>query len=119
MTDESQISIHAMAGTPTPNTMRLVRSINGVRVILLVDSKSTHNFLEPMVAKTVKLPSVEISKLTVKITNGDLVRSEGYCNNITFKIQGTHFYSPFYLLQLCGCDTVLDIEWLKTLGSII
>lgn len=115
---EPHISIHAIAGTPTPNNMRLLGSINRVRVTILVNSGSNHNFLETMVAKRAKLSSVEIPKLTVEISNGDSVYSEGYCANIAFKIQVTHINSPFYLLQLGGCDMVLGIKCLETLGPI-
>lgn len=47
------------------------------------------------------------------------MHSEGYCYNIAFKIQDTHFYSPFYLLQFGGCDVVVGVNRLNTLGPII
>lgn len=47
------------------------------------------------------------------------MKSEGSCDNVTFKIQGTQFHSPFYLLKLDGYDMVLEIKWLETLGPIV
>lgn len=46
-----EISLNAMIGAPCPRTMRMVGRINQVDVIILVDIGSTHNFLDPKVAK--------------------------------------------------------------------
>jgi hypothetical protein len=46
-----EISIHAISGIPTPNTMRIIGTIQQQRVVILVDLGSTHNFLDPSVVK--------------------------------------------------------------------
>lgn len=35
------------------------------------------------------------------------------------KIQGTYFSSSFYVLSLGGCDVVLGVKWLQSLGLIV
>lgn len=56
--------------------------------------------------------------LVVKIATGDVIKSEGCCQNVAFKVQGETFSTTFYLLPLRGCDVVLGIKWLRTLGPI-
>jgi 2-polyprenyl-3-methyl-5-hydroxy-6-metoxy-1,4-benzoquinol methylase len=42
-----EMYIHTISGTPTPNTMRIVGTIQQQIVVILVDSRSTHNFFRP------------------------------------------------------------------------
>jgi predicted aspartyl protease len=51
-----EISLHAIVGAPAPKTMRLIGSINHLEVVILIDTGSTHSFLDPNVAKKAKLP---------------------------------------------------------------
>lgn len=70
---DPRISIHAMVGNPTSNTRHLLGRINGVFAVILIESSSTHNFLDSIVAKRAKIKSDTTPKLIVKIANGDIV----------------------------------------------
>jgi hypothetical protein len=48
--EESEISLNAIIGTPTPKTMRIVGWVKGQQVIVLIDLGSTHNFLDENLA---------------------------------------------------------------------
>lgn len=111
--------LNAMAGIPNSQTMRLVGSIQGEEVVVLISSGSTHNFMDPWVARKTKLPVVEATTISVKIANGDIVQGEGQCKKVPIKLQGTHFDPSFYLLKLGGCDIVMGVSWLQTLGPIV
>lgn len=97
--------------------MRLLGRIGPLSVEILVDSGSTHNFLDPLVVKAAKLSVQKDVGLQVKVANGARVMSHGKCEE-TVTIQGSKFVIPFHILELGGCDVVLGIQWLKTLGSI-
>ena len=43
----SHISLHALSGLPSSETFRIYGTIKNVRLTILVDSGSTHNFLQP------------------------------------------------------------------------
>jgi hypothetical protein len=45
-----EISLSAITGTPSPKTMRIVGFIRFHRVIVLIDSGSTHNFVDAKLA---------------------------------------------------------------------
>jgi hypothetical protein len=45
--------------------------------------------------------------------------SEGKCTDVCLKLQGNTFCSNFFVLTLGGCDVVLGVQWLRTLGPII
>ncbi|KAJ0034812.1 hypothetical protein Pint_25680 [Pistacia integerrima] len=56
--------------------------------------------------------------LIAKKANGDKLSSEGKCKNTKLSVQGIPIVTYFYLL-LGGCDIVLGIFWLQTLGPIV
>ncbi|KAF5446347.1 hypothetical protein F2P56_031982 [Juglans regia] len=115
---EPEISLNAITGTPSSKTMRLMGWIGRTQVVLLVDSGSTHSFVDPSIAQTAKLVVDESKRLAVKVANGQIVQGLGYCSNAKIKVQGISFYPSFYVLPLGGCDVVLGVDWLETLGTI-
>jgi len=113
-----EISLHAIVGAPAPKTIRLTGSINHLEVVILIDTGSTHSFLDPNVAKKAKLPFHETNMLSVKVANGDSIPCQGYCAAVQVFMQGYSFNPKLYLLTLGGCDLVLEVDWLRLLGPI-
>lgn len=99
--------------------MRLVGLIRNQRVVILIDSGSTHNFLDPALLRKVSLCVSHTVKLQVKVANGATIQSDGQCSSVSLKVQGNTITTNFYLLTLGGCDVVLGVEWLRTLGPIL
>lgn len=46
-----EIFLHALTGSINPKTIRILGKIEGQQVVILIDSGSTHNFLEPTIIK--------------------------------------------------------------------
>lgn len=97
--------------------MRLLGKLGSYSVEILMDLGSTHNFLNPLVVEVAKLKIERDSNLQVKVANGDKILNQEKCKEV-IKIQGTKFLVPFHVLTLWGCDIVLGVQWLKTLGLI-
>jgi hypothetical protein len=116
---DPEISLYAISGSLSPKTMRLVGKLKNQLVVILIDSGSTHNFIDPAVAKKARLPCITTTLIQVKVANGAQLNSEGRCNAVTLKMQGNTITTAFYVLTLGGCDIVLGIEWLRTLGPIL
>lgn len=58
MTEDPEIVLQALTGSPIATFLRFQGSIRGVRVMILIDSRSTHNFLDSGVVKKVKIPII-------------------------------------------------------------
>ncbi|KAF5468876.1 hypothetical protein F2P56_012987 [Juglans regia] len=112
-----EVSLNAISGYSTRNAMRLHGRIGACAVEILVDSGSTHNFLDPLVVQKAKLRIERDSSLQVRVDDGTKVLSRGKGEEVV-RIQGSKFSIPFDVLSLGGCDIVLGVQWLKTLGSI-
>lgn len=113
--DALEVFVNAISSSISANAMRLHGCVGSCAVEILVDS--THNFVDPLVVQDAKLMVHQASSLQVRVVNGEKLLSQG-SGVEAFKIQGSRFSVPFHVLALGGCDVVLRVQWLRTLGSI-
>jgi len=59
-----------------------------------------------------------IAMQAVTIADGNQLQCQYICKQFTGKMHGTKFVSDILLIPLGGCDLVLGIQWLATLGTI-
>jgi hypothetical protein len=58
-------------------------------------------------------------QIRVKVANGEEVLSECKCSKVQIQLKDMSFGVDAYVIILAGCDMVLGIQWLVTLGSIV
>jgi hypothetical protein len=75
--DFPEISLHAIIGNPTPKTIRIVGMIKNHKIIILIDSGSTHNFLDQEKVNGLGMQPVVHESIKVKVANGDEIVSLG------------------------------------------
>ena len=85
---------------------------------MLVDSDSTHNFIDQTLAKRLRCKSQVIIGVNVTVANGETLRAQEVCKNVEWESQGLNQTTDFLILPLRGCDLVLGVQWLQTLGPI-
>uniref|UniRef100_A0A2N9GM02 Integrase catalytic domain-containing protein n=1 Tax=Fagus sylvatica TaxID=28930 RepID=A0A2N9GM02_FAGSY len=73
MDENLSISLHAIAGTPTPQTMRVKANVEGKVVIILIDTGSTHNFMSENMAARLKLQPSGTAKFNVTVASGEKI----------------------------------------------
>ena len=113
-----QISIQAMHGSVGFQTMRVTGHVGKRQIHILIDSGSTHNFLDENFAKKCgcKLEAMKVQSVT--IAGGDKLLCHYMCKSFKWTLHSTEFQSEVYLLPLGSCDLVLGVQWLSTLGTI-
>ncbi|GJV94168.1 retrotransposon protein [Tanacetum coccineum] len=113
-----QISLNAMHGIPTYRTMR-IKGVVGKQVIhILVDCGSTHNFVDIAVAKKLGCKIKSTCPVPVTVGDGYNIATNSECKQFHWQLQGVNFWSDVMLLPLGGCEMVLGIQWLSTLGNV-
>lgn len=116
--ENMEISIYAIFGFSLFECNEIVgghwRTVCGI----LVDSRSTYNFLDLVVTCVSKFRVEETLKLQVKVANGEKLLSIGRCEYIPLKVQRKKFFVSFHMPTLGGCDVALGVQWLKTLVPI-
>jgi hypothetical protein len=119
LADELGVSLHALTGLASTNTMQQLLVIAGTTLRALVDSGSTHTFIHEAVVHRLGLTVTLRPGLAVKVANGERIQSYGVCKNTTVNIQREIFVTYCYTLPLEGFDVILVVQWLKSLGMIV
>lgn len=73
--DSLEISLHAISGTLAPLTMRLKGTINRHSVIVLIDSGSTHNFIDTVTARKTGVKIQGKGSMEVMVANRERLNS--------------------------------------------
>ncbi|KAJ4788910.1 polyprotein [Rhynchospora pubera] len=113
------ISLHALTGIGTSQTMKLQVQVNNCTFIALVDSGSTHNFLSSTAACKIPTAFVPRPGVRVRVANGDLLPTAGFCAALPIQVGQETFCVPCYSIALDEFDMVLGVQWLRLLGPIL
>ena len=112
------LSPHAITRNFSPQTLKFQGLIHNLPVTVLIDSGSSHNILQPHIAKHLHLPIQPSPPFRVMVGNDAFITCQGICPEVQISLQNSVFTIPFYLLPIEGANVVIGIEWLCTLGPI-
>ncbi|GJV35070.1 putative nucleotidyltransferase, ribonuclease H [Tanacetum coccineum] len=119
---QPQISLNALSGVISYQTLRVVRLfVNGQELHILIGSGSINPSLLQLDTKMAKRLGCAIRPtcpLTVNVAGEKQLLSVSECKGFNWKLKGETFVTDVVLLPLAGCDMVLGIQWLSTLGDI-
>ncbi|GAU36702.1 hypothetical protein TSUD_16140 [Trifolium subterraneum] len=117
--DTAQISLHALMGHTIPQTLRVMGQIRNNPVAILIDSGSTHNFLQDRVAHQLGLSTEPAHSFKVLVGNGEVLTCSSMCPQTPLLLGSHEFLVDLFILPLSGAELVLGVQWLKTLGPIV
>lgn len=107
------ISLSAIQGTVTAQTMRLHGVIQGFEFLMLVDSGSSCSFISTVVvAQLSDVLQLPVS-LQVKVANGSILQCQTELPSVHWAVQGHQFCSSLKLLPLSNYDVILGMDWLE------
>ncbi|XP_026399861.1 uncharacterized protein LOC113295752 [Papaver somniferum] len=112
------ISIHALTGTVSGETIIIPGFIKKKAISILTDTGSTHNFIDSALAVSLQCSIAQTGNLLVTVANGDKTVSSGVFFQLEWTMQGYKFSGDLRLLPLGGCDIVLGADWLRNLGDV-
>lgn len=105
----AQISLNSLAGHIAPETLRLVGTISGQQVLILIDGGSTHNFIQEQLVRKLGLHCRQTTPLRVMVGNGQHLECQQLCTEIPVEIQTTSFTVDLYVLPISGANIVLGV----------
>ena len=99
--------------------MRIHSQMGKTSLTILIDSGSTHNFLHHKFAKIIGLKLERSCLFSLVVANEERLSSPGRCNGVKLSLQGIPIEVDFFLLPSEGCDVILGVQQLGTLGPIL
>ena len=112
------ISCNALVGITTPQTIKIEGKIKKKKVIVLIDSGSTHNFIHCKVAKELNYFLYPTPECQVMVANGGTINFSRKCHNIKLSMGEYVLTSPMLSIPMGGADVVLGVQWLQSFGTI-
>lgn len=116
---EMEIIMHALSGSFNPRTIRLAGSIDEQQLSILINSGSTHNFVQRSVACRLGIPVQTLPEFRVFIGSGDFLTCREVCSQVPVRIEETKVIQDLYVLTMEGANVVLRVQWLETLGLVV
>jgi len=115
----AQISFNALLGHSISQTLRVLGRINSSSITVLVDSGSTHNFIQDRKAKFLGLKVISAQGFHVLVGNSDELSCSAVCKQVPLHLGKHKFLVDLFVLPLSGAELVLGVQWLTTLGPIL
>lgn len=115
---QPQISLNSVMGISNPKTIKMVGTVNGHEVVVMVDPGATHNFISLEAVKKLGVVMTASKSFGVSLGTGEAVRGEGECKGVRLVFPEVEIVEDFLPLTLGNSDIILGIQWLKKLGTM-
>ncbi|KAM1079465.1 hypothetical protein ACFX2B_014021 [Malus domestica] len=115
----SECAFYGTLARTTVKTMKVIGLVNGQQVTVLLDSGSTHNFVDSRLLKKFAWHTQPTKPFEVIIADGGKVSSSGCYTDAALSIGGYECGVDLYSLPLGGCDIVLGVQWLSLVSPVL
>jgi hypothetical protein len=113
---DCHVSIHALAGSSKPGTIQFRALVGDQVMLLLLDSGSSHSFVDSALVNKLKCSVTTIPTLKVKVAGGAYMYCDTMVPNMQWWLQGHTFAHDMRVLSLGGYDGILGMDWLEQQG---
>ena len=108
-----------MVGITTPQTLKIEGYIKKKKLIMLIDSCNTHNFIHSKIAKDLDCFIYPAPEFQVMVVDAKSINCVGKCHNINLSMGEYVLKIPMIAIPMGGVDVVLGVQWLQYLGNDI
>ncbi|WVZ63441.1 hypothetical protein U9M48_013075, partial [Paspalum notatum var. saurae] len=107
------LSLNALAGTEGQGCLKLRAIVNKKVMLLLIDSGSSHSFINFAFVNTVGLSTTAAPIQQVKVANGQILLSDKIVSNLSWWCQGYTLQADMRVLEIGAYDAILGYNWLQ------
>ena len=103
------LSLHVLQGTTGCHIVKIWGKLDKCPIFILIDSGSTHNFLNANLASKQNCLLTPIKPMLVEAANGGTMACAKLCKNLQWIMQGVQFQANVFVMALQNYDMVLGI----------
>jgi predicted aspartyl protease len=107
------MSLNAISGTQDGKVIHLRALVNNQVLSILVDSGSSHTFLNASMLERIHCAVTPVPSMRVKVANGNTMWSNQEVKGLEWWIQGYTFLVDARVLELATYDLILGMDWLE------
>ncbi|XP_061358911.1 uncharacterized protein LOC133303071 [Gastrolobium bilobum] len=111
-------SLHSLSEIHNSKALNFVTTIQGQTVTILVDTGSTHSFIQRHLVSALQIPVIRIRKMRVFLGNGEFLVCDSKCLKVKLMVQGQTFEMDLWVLDLDTLGIILGMTWLESLGKV-
>ena len=112
-----ELSLFSAGGLTQNNTMKLQGDINGRKVLILIDSGASPNFVSAQF-DIIGINGRRYPPYCVRLGDGHKKQTQGCCKGVELNLEDHVVKKTFFLFELGGVDVILGVEWLASLGEV-
>ena len=113
-----EISLNVVQGQYHLSTLQMQGTCKEHPIMVLIDRRSTYNFIKSTIVSKLSLPIMHVSAFQVSVGNGALIECMTKCVRLPLVIQGHVFTVNSYVRDLNGADIVFGVQWMMGLAII-
>jgi predicted aspartyl protease len=113
------VSLHAITGIRREDTMQRWVVLNGQELLALLDTGSTHNFINCKAAQQCGVTLEPTPGCHVKVANGEPVFCQGVTRRAAIDIKREKFTIEAYAIPLDTFEIILGTAFLRTLRLVL
>ncbi|RZR78501.1 hypothetical protein BHM03_00003865 [Ensete ventricosum] len=96
--------VSTLAGYTNLQKLKIEGFLEQQFVIVLIDARSTHNFISSKIVAHLMLQKEDYSGFEVKVANGQILKCNQKCPRVKMILQEQDVVAEFFLLPLDGFD---------------
>lgn len=113
-TDFYSLSLNAIDGTDSGESLKLTAKVKNKVMLILVDSGSSHSFVSSAFLSRCDITPVSMQPQLVKVANGETMVTKSVVKDMSWWIQGHTITANMRVLDLNAFDAILGYDWLKS-----
>ena len=102
----------------TTQILKIEGHIKKKKVIVLIDSGSTHNFIHCKIAKKLNCFLYPAPEFQVIVAKEGTINCSRKCHNIKLSMGEYVLNSPMLSIPMGGANVILGVQWLQFLGMV-
>lgn len=112
------LSAAALSSSPHPRTLQFQGVIQNKNINILLDSGSTHSFLDSKLATALSGVSALPSPTSVKVADGGSIECSSQLQYAEWSVQGYTFHSTLKFIPIGSYDMIIGMDWLQAFSPM-